>query len=134
LLDFEPLQDGDEAGLTVFMNPRHHYEIAVSQVDGHRCVIVRRRIGSLAAVVARSPIDRGQVTLSIDAEPDGYRFWYALGHGTPTLIAEGETRYLSTEVAGGFTGVSFGLYASGSGRACLAPAYFEWFKYVPDPG
>jgi alpha-N-arabinofuranosidase len=32
-------------------------------------------------------------------------------------------------VAGLFTGVFFALYASGSGAAASAPAFFEWFDY-----
>jgi len=40
-------------------------------------------------------------------------------------------RYLSSEVAGGFTGVYFGLYATGSGQPASAPAHFDWFDYEP---
>ena len=41
------------------------------------------------------------------------------------------TRYLSSEVAGGFTGVYFGLYATGNGQPATAPARFDWFDYEP---
>jgi hypothetical protein len=34
-------------------------------------------------------------------------------------------------VAGGFTGVYFGLYATGNGQPASAPAHFDWFDYVP---
>jgi alpha-N-arabinofuranosidase len=44
-------------------------------------------------------------------------------------LAEGETRYLSTEVASGFTGVYFAMYATGNGAPCAAPADFDWFEY-----
>jgi len=40
-----------------------------------------------------------------------------------------DTRYLSTEVAGGFTGVMIGLYASSNGKASKAKAYYDWFEY-----
>ena len=40
-------------------------------------------------------------------------------------------RYLSSEVAGGFTGVYFGLYATGNGRPVSAPAHFDWWDYEP---
>jgi xylan 1,4-beta-xylosidase len=45
-------------------------------------------------------------------------------------LGEGETRYLSTEVAGGFTGVYLAMYASGNGKPCLGPADFDWFEYA----
>jgi xylan 1,4-beta-xylosidase len=125
VLDFDPQHAGDEAGLTALMNERHHYEIAVTLIDGQRTVIVRQRTGSLKAVVAQQPIDPGPVTLRISADRDRYTFSYALMDGQSAALASGETRYLSKEVADGFTGVYFGMYATGS------PAYFDWFDYVP---
>jgi len=44
-------------------------------------------------------------------------------------LGEGETRYLSTEVASGFTGVYLAMYASGNGAPCKHPADFDWFDY-----
>jgi alpha-N-arabinofuranosidase len=44
-------------------------------------------------------------------------------------LGEGETRYLSTEVAGGFTGVYFAMYATGNGAPCRNAADFDWFDY-----
>jgi alpha-N-arabinofuranosidase len=46
-------------------------------------------------------------------------------------LAVGATRYLSTEVAGGFTGVYFGMYATSNGFARTGPADFDWFDYHP---
>ncbi len=119
-LDFAPAHDREEAGLVAYMNPRHHYEIAVL---GQR-VIVRRRIGSLTAVVAEVAVPPGPVELGIAAEPQRYRF---LLNGV--CLAEGETKYLATEVAGGFTGVYFALYATGNGERSVAPADFDDFDY-----
>ncbi len=125
LVDFIPQQDGAEAGLTVFMNERHHYEIAITQIDGIRQVIVRRRIGSLSAVVASVDVDDSPLTLSIDADRDNYRFAFATAVGEAHVLASGETRYLSTEVAGGFTGVYLAMYA------VRGTAGFDWFEYQP---
>lgn len=121
-LDFAPAADHEEAGLTAYMNPRHHYEIAV---QGRR-VIVRRRIGSLAAEVASVPAPGGPLELGILAEPHRYRF--LLGD---QCLAEGETRYLATEVASGFTGVYLAMYATGNGSRSSIPADFDWFDYEP---
>ncbi|HEX3053427.1 MAG TPA: glycoside hydrolase family 43 protein [Aggregatilineaceae bacterium] len=123
-LDYQPL-DG-EAGLTVFMNERHHYEIFVKQLDGKRHVVVRRRIGSLVAVVGQEAIGDGVVMLRIQADMEQYRFFYFGESQEPREIAAGETRYLSTEVAGGFTGVYCGMYAQGP-----TSADFDWFDYEP---
>jgi hypothetical protein len=45
--------------------------------------------------------------------------------GTTTEVASLDGRYLSTEVAGGFTGRVVGLYA-GDGTV-----HFDWFDYSP---
>jgi xylan 1,4-beta-xylosidase len=129
LLDFDPRRDGEEAGLTVRMNEHHHYEIAVTRLENNRFIIVRRRIGSLPAIVAREKIDAGPVTLEIKADRDTYTLSYALGEQGSRTLAQGETRYLSTEVAGGFTGVYFAMYATGNDQASTTPAFFDWFEY-----
>ena len=129
-LDFAPLADGEEAGLTVWMNPQHHYDLFVTREDGRRVIQVRRRIGSLAAVVVVEPLGDGPVVLRLRADRDRYTFGYtATGVDRPQLAA-GETRYLSTEVAGGFTGVYIAMYASGNGQASTGPAFFDWFEYT----
>lgn len=126
-LDFEPTGAGEEAGLTVWMNPTHHYDLFVTRQDGERQVVVRRRIGSLVADVAAMAIGPGALTLAIQAEPQRYSFGVEGSSGDRQILATGETRYLAPEVAGGFTGVYFGLYASGN--ASMPPAFVEWFDY-----
>lgn len=138
LLDFTPAADGQEAGLTVWMNRSHHYEIAVTRRHRERQVMVRRRIGTLAAVVASVPLADGPVTLLVRAAqeaggflapPATYTFSYARAEGEPRALASGEARYLASEVAGGFTGVYFALYATAGGALVGAPADFDWFAY-----
>jgi xylan 1,4-beta-xylosidase len=128
-LDFEPQTDGEEAGLTVWMNPHHHYDLFVSRRASLRHVAVRRRIGSLVAEVTRAPIPPGPVTLTITAEPDRYTFAVTGAMGEAQTLATAEPRYLAPEVAGGFTGVCFALYTTGGGRTATTPAHFYWFDY-----
>jgi alpha-N-arabinofuranosidase len=128
-LDFAPQTDGEEAGLTVWMNPQHHYDLFVTRREGRRLIQTRRRIGSLSAVVAEEALGDGPVTLRLRADRDSYSFGYAAAGADCAQLASGETRYLSTEVAGGFTGVFIALYASGNGQPSTGPAFFEWFEY-----
>ncbi len=128
-LDYHPLSDGEEAGLTVWMNPRHHYDFFVNRSDGGRQISVRGRIGSLVAVVAQEPLPEGLVTLCVRADRYTYEFAFRPQGGDERILATLETRYLATEVAGGFTGVFFALYASGNGQDAATPAFFDWFDY-----
>jgi xylan 1,4-beta-xylosidase len=138
LLDFVPTREGEEAGLSLYMNPDHRYELAIGRVDGHRQVLVRQRIGKdLEAVTASSPLDDASpVVLQVEATPTEYRFSFAAVdiHREPAPLqplGRAAVRYLSSEVAGGFTGVFIGLYATGWRSAAAAAAHFEWFDYEP---
>ncbi len=113
------------------MNEQHHYEIFLSLRQGQPSVVLRRRIGSLCAEVVRPALpesERGWV-LSIVADRSRYAFYFGRSEHELDLLGEGETRYLSTEVAGGFTGVFFAMYATGGGAECGKPADFDWFEY-----
>lgn len=131
LLDFEPLKNGEEAGLTVIQNNYHHYEIAVTLLQDKKSIIFRRRIGTLWKVENCIECDGGPVVLGIIANHTEYTFTYAKPGKESITIGKGECHYLSTEVAGGFTGVFFGMYATCSNKQSRAKAYFDWFDYVP---
>lgn len=130
LLEFSPTHEGEEAGLTIFMNERFHYEIALGIRDGVKKVFVRRRIGSLWKVESEQAYGQEGIILSVQADAKNYTFSYQLPGGMSFVLGSGECSLLSTEVAGGFTGVYFGLYATGNGRNTSTPAYFDWFEYT----
>ncbi|MNY47733.1 hypothetical protein D3C86_1830230 [compost metagenome] len=114
------------------MNERFHYEVALSNdQDGSRKVILRRRIGSLWKVELEDKFEGSEIILGLEADPEQYSFFYSEPNGERKFFGSGECSLLSTEVAGGFTGVYFGLYATGNGRPCTSPAFFDWFQYVP---
>jgi alpha-N-arabinofuranosidase len=91
---------------------------------------LRYRLGSLKHIEKKSKLPSGPVQLRIKAEQLLYTFSY-LPSGTSEFISLGsmETRYLSSEVAGGFTGVYLGMFASGNGKVSASPAWFDWFDY-----
>ncbi len=135
-LEFGPESENEEAGLVVRMNEQHHYEIFVTLRAGRRSVVLRRRIGSLQAEVATralAPDETSRIVLAIEASRMEYTFSVGPSLERRSPLGRGETRYLSTEVAGGFTGVYFGMYASGNGALCKQPADFDWFDYAVQP-
>lgn len=128
LIDFEPAAENEEAGLVVWMNERHHYEVFVTRRAGKRLAVVRRRIGSLQVEVAQVELPPGPLELAVGADAMTYSFLLTLPGAAPRVLAQAETRYLSTEVAGGFTGVYFALFASANGRDSANAAWFDWFE------
>jgi len=124
-LRFDP-GPGEEAGLVVLKDESHHYQVGVTRQDGDRVALVRLRIGDATEVVGRRSVDES-TTLEIKAGADSradYQF-----HADGNRLGTASARYLSTEVAGGFTGVYVGCYATGNGDRCETPARFEHFAY-----
>lgn len=114
---------------SVYMDEKHHYEIGVMGDGSNRKIIVRRTIGKLSAIVAEELIGQGKVMLEVNADKREYHFQYVIGEDIPKVLAEGGTKYLSSEVAGGFTGVYIGIYATGNGMKNSTPADFDYFRY-----
>lgn len=74
--------------------------------------------------------ESGSIELIIDVKPELFQFSYRQGEGSSQVIGLGETHLLSTEVAGGFTGVFIAMYAH-SAAENGTPAAFDWFDYEP---
>jgi beta-xylosidase len=120
-------------GLSIRVDERHHYELQV-EPDEVSCVA---RIGPLTQRLASVHIGSGPVVLCLDisagstslahvsAPPDRIRLGFERD-GRTEFLAELDGRYLSTEVAGGFTGRVIGMYAV-SGTVA-----FDWFDYTAD--
>ncbi|MEK6991673.1 MULTISPECIES: glycoside hydrolase family 43 protein [unclassified Paenibacillus] len=104
-----------EAGITLYMDEHHHYDLALSKEDNNYKVIERLNIGDIKSI--ESEVELGNVnhaTLKIRASHERYSF-FIHANGKEIQLGTAQTRYLSSEVAGGFTGVLIGLYAFGEG-------------------
>jgi xylan 1,4-beta-xylosidase len=118
-------------GLCVRIDDRHHYAVEVDRGE-IRC---RVRIGPLAQEYAHRAVAPGPVVLrlefgegptslaTIGAPPDQIRLAVETADGIDVL-SELDGRYLTTEVAGGFTGRVVGMYATDGTVA------FDWYEYT----
>ena len=115
-------------GLAIRLDERHHYEVEAGGGE----VSAIARIGPLRQTLATVAVADGPVVLWIEViaaksewsdpcqQPDRVR----LGVEEPfAVLAELDGRYLSTEVAGGFTGRVTGMYAA------HGTVHFDWFEY-----
>lgn len=127
-VEFEPRAETEEAGLTVYMHANYHYDLAITVRDGRRVVCMRRRVGDIT-VESCTDAAPGPLVLELEADTWTYRFRAGSNACEMNIVGTGATKFLSTEVAGGFTGVYIGLYATGNGSACASPADFSWFDY-----
>ncbi|MEH7418053.1 glycoside hydrolase family 43 protein [Neobacillus drentensis] len=131
LMDFIPNEEGEEAGLTVFMNENYHYEVARTLKEGKSLILFRRQIGSLRKVEAEVEYNEPTIILGIKADDFSFTFSFTSPSGEKITLGKGESALLATEVAGGFTGLFFGMYATGNGKPSTAPAHFDYFNYLP---
>lgn len=129
-LTFNPSGADEEAGMTLIQNNTHHYDLFMKKKDGRNIVQLRVRAGSLSYIAAEQVVNGEELLLKITGTPLEYVFH--IGNSNDNMYTELgklDTRYLSTEVAGGFTGVMIGLYASSNGKPTEANVYFDWFDY-----
>lgn len=131
-LFFQADMDLEEAGLTIYMNNLHHYEIALTMLNGQRSLIIRRRIGSLWKIENIITYEQEQVILELKGDKEFYYFSYSGDGVSYKELGRGEVQYLTTEVGGRFTGNYIALYTSGNGAPCTNPASFDWFEYLPE--
>lgn len=117
-----------EAGISLYMDENHHYDLALRiDENGSAEAISRLNIGDAKCVQNSAGLLGNSVKLKIRADNYCYSFFACGGNGTYTHLGSAQTRYLSSEVAGGFTGVIIGLYASRKG--CRAKFCGFYCKY-----
>lgn len=129
-MKFSASNENEEAGITLIQNNTHHYDLLLKKVEGQNVVQLRVKVGSLSYIAAEKQIKGNSINLKIEGTPLRFTFLYSETEaGVYKELGQLDTRYLSTEVAGGFTGVMIGLYASSNGKASKAKAWFDWFSY-----
>ncbi|MBN1765311.1 MAG: endo-1,4-beta-xylanase [Sedimentisphaerales bacterium] len=131
-LEFNPTAENEEAGLVIRGNEKNHYDIGITLKDGKRKVFLRKIVQGIAKA-EYFDIPDGAVILTVSAAPLSYGFSCKASDGAVIPMGDALTRDMSSERVGGFTGVYFGMYATGNGKKSTTPADFDWFEYNPGP-
>jgi xylan 1,4-beta-xylosidase len=135
-LNFVATKPNEKAGLTAFQDEKHFYFICKS-VDSAKHPVVQLFKGTnndkTMELMAEERLAKTQqdVRFRIVANGANYRFEYAPVSGAwKTLKDNVDGKYLSTEVAGGFIGNVFAMYATSSGSVSTNTANFKSFSYT----
>lgn len=113
-----------EAGISLYMDEKHHYDFCI-RYNGDKAQLVKRScIGNVQCEqnVVDLMSDK-DIVLKLGLKHKEYRFTALQGEKSYDM-GELETRYLSSEVACGFTGVMLVLYTYGENKE---KAVFENF-------
>ncbi len=131
LMSFTPASASEQAGMALYQNHDHHYDLTAARNEAGELVLrLRVKLGRIDYIAAEAPYSGGEVKLRVEGTPHTYTFSFApAGSDKFTHLGSLDTRYISTEVAGGFTGVFIGLYATSNGAPAAGKAYFERFEY-----
>ena len=112
------LQGDGEAGLAIYQTHNGHIEFLIRKEKGRSSAVVRIRLHGLLHEQATASLASPQARLDVRAQGERYDF---LLNGKPFTSLD--TKLLSTEMAGGFTGVTVGPYCR-TGKAS-----FQGFDY-----
>lgn len=130
-VELQKARQADEAGLTVFMEKDSHYDIFIRQgADKQQAVVLRYQLGSLTHIEKEISIPQSSVQLRVKGSNEIYSFEYSTDGKNFRELGSMNTRYLSTETAGGFTGVILGMYAVSGSTSSKGYAEFEYFEYL----
>ena len=133
MLTLNDAQPGDKAGLTVFMNNDAHYDLFLKQSsEGKQTVVLQYRMGELNHTECEIAVPKGKITLQVKGSKELYSFFYATDGKNFKPLGKMNVRYLSSETAGGFTGVYLGLYAVSGSNKSKAYGDFSEFKYIAE--
>jgi alpha-N-arabinofuranosidase len=126
-LEFSPSSSNEIAGLTVFMNNLHHYDV---YLKNKHTLVLRYKIGNIDHIEKEVAVKGNAIQLRVEGKRDLYTFSYSDDEGKTFLpLGTVNTYLVSTETAGGFTGVYLALYATGNGKPSKSKARFAWFDY-----
>ena len=124
-LETDVVTKGDaEAGLSIYQIHDGHLDLFVSKNQ----VALRCKLKSIDYIVKSVPrLRKDAVRLRISSDGEMYRFAYSFDGKKFYDLGSMNCSLMSTEVAGGFTGVVLGMFAEGKEKSGYAD--FAYFHY-----
>lgn len=129
---FNPKNENEEAGIAL-VNNGSCFRIVVEKSGNKRYVVVKLDFDGITYQSDKKVLNNtGPVILRIKGDKTSFSFSYSQEGDKFKNIETIHSKYLSTETAGGYTGVYVGLYSTGNGKDCKAFADYDWFEYIKD--
>jgi len=116
---------GDEAGLTVLMNNEHYYTISKIKTGQGEVIQLGMKLGRIYHIEKSVTAPPGKIWLKIASDREMYRFFWSDDGQYWEPLGENFAKLLSTETAGGFTGVFNGVFVVANDTGNPAKAKFQ---------
>lgn len=107
-IDASGLAEGGRGGLTVFAHGSYHYDMAVLRREGRLVAQLRYHLDALTHVEKEVTLPTQFADLQVHCTPDYYIF-----SCNGEELGKMNTRFLSSECLGGFTGIYAGVFSEG---------------------
>ena len=102
--------ESGEGGITFYITENEHYDLAVLKNKNSYEAVLKLNIGGIKHIQKRISLKSGNAKLIVSANNYCYNF-SVIDDGEEVKLGWGDPKYLSSEVAEGFTGVVMALYA-----------------------
>lgn len=120
-VNFTPQNEDELAGLVVYQKETNNYVIGKTIKDGKPTVVLTKAQGTgfrkmEKTEIASAVVGEGTITFKVVANGPDYTFFYKENDKPESEFKQlggiQDGRILSTEIAGGFTGATIGMYAT----------------------
>ncbi len=105
------------------MNESNHYDLSVTKSSDGCKVTGIINIGGVEIKMGEISLNSDTISLKISADANCYKLHAKNENGEWQQLAAMESKYISTEVCEGFTGVIIGIFCEDSGN-CPEPVKF----------
>lgn len=106
-IEADSISEGMKCGITAYMSEKDHYDLVVEK-SGEGCTVTGIiNIGGVPITMDKISVD--EIRLKIEADAQSYHL-FVYCDGQWVCLAGMESKYLSSEVCEGFTGVIVGLF------------------------
>ncbi len=133
-LSFNANKENEQAGLLIFQNEDHFYFLSKSVAKGKNVIQLhasKPKTKTTNLIEQVSIPNAEKIYLKIEAKGKYYSFYYALKPNEWQLLkANVDAKLLSTNVAGGFVGSLYAMYATTNGEKTKNTAHFKWLDYA----
>lgn len=126
---FTGMNENECAGLAIVQSNEYHVRFEKCCKGEAAFLRVVRCEKLQDTVIAEQQIPSGKIILKIINKGNSADFYYRSDSKYEAVTRDVDVHCLSTEVAGGFTGCTLGMYASGNGKDSDNFADFSWFFY-----